>query len=81
MDLISCRNVLIYLGPQLQKRALPIFHYALNPGGYLMLGPSETVGLFGDMFELVDRRAKIYAKKVPAGRPELEVHLPHGAFT
>jgi len=81
MDLISCRNVLIYLGPQLQKRALPIFHYALNPGGYLLLGPAETVGLFGDMFELVDRRAKIYAKKVPAGRPELEVHLPHGAFT
>ena len=40
MDLISCRNVLIYLGPQLQKRALPIFHYALNPGSYLMLGPA-----------------------------------------
>src|SRR5215475_5893603 len=44
LDLISCRNVLIYLGPQLQKRAMPIFHYALNPNGYLMLGPSETVG-------------------------------------
>src|SRR5262249_16655711 len=47
LDLISCRNVLIYLGPQLQKRAVPVFHYALNPGGYLMLGPSETVGVFG----------------------------------
>ena len=80
IDLISCRNVLIYLGPQLQKRALPIFHYALNPGGYLILGPSETAGIFSDMFELVDRSAKIYAKRVLHGRPELEMHLPHGTF-
>jgi two-component system CheB/CheR fusion protein len=72
IDLISCRNVLIYLGPQLQKRAMPIFHYALNPGGYLLLGPSETVGLFNDLFELVDKRAKIYAKKLVPGRPEIE---------
>ena len=56
LDLISCRNVLIYLGAQLQKRAFPLFHYALNPGGYLMLGPSETIGVFSDMFEMVDRR-------------------------
>jgi two-component system CheB/CheR fusion protein len=80
LDLISCRNVLIYLGPQLQKRALPIFHYALNPGGYLMLGPSETVGVFSDMFELVDKRAKIYAKKILHGRPGLEL-LPHARFS
>jgi len=80
IDLISCRNVLIYLGPQLQKRALPIFHYALNHGGYLILGPSETIGIFSDMFELMDKRAKIYAKKVLPGRPELEMHLPHGTF-
>jgi two-component system CheB/CheR fusion protein len=80
LDLVSCRNVLIYLGGQLQKRAFPIFHYALNTGGYLLLGPSETVGVFSDMFELVDRRAKIYAKKVLSGRPELDLHLPHGSF-
>jgi two-component system, chemotaxis family, CheB/CheR fusion protein len=73
LDLISCRNVLIYLGPQLQKRAMPIFHYALNPGGYLILGPSETIGLFSDMFELVDKKSKIYAKKVLPGRPDLDV--------
>lgn len=79
LDLISCRNVLIYLGPQLQKRALPIFHYALNPGGYLMLGPSETVGAFSDLFESVDKRAKIYAKKVARRRPEFEA-LPSGTF-
>src|SRR6266513_3887115 len=44
LDLISCRNVLIYLGPQLHKRCLPQFHYALNRGGYLILGPAESVG-------------------------------------
>ena len=79
IDLISCRNVLIYLGPELQKRALPIFHYALNPGGYLMLGPSETVGAFSNIFELVDKRAKIYAKKVSRGRPDFDA-LPRGDF-
>ena len=78
LDLISCRNVLIYLGPALQKRAMPIFHYALNPSGYLMLGPSETVGVFDDMFELVDKRAKIYAKKILPARLEfnLEPYRP-----
>src|SRR5262249_16811929 len=80
LDLISCRNVLIYLGVQLQKRAFPLFHYALNPGGYLMLGPSETVGVFSDMFEMVDRKAKIYAKKVLPGRPDIELHMPEGTF-
>jgi two-component system CheB/CheR fusion protein len=78
IDLISCRNVLIYLGPQLQKRSLPIFHYALNPGGYLMLGPSESIGAFSDLFELVDKTAKIYAKKVLPGRPEVDFRPYHG---
>src|SRR5437764_5670390 len=59
IDLISCRNVLIYLGAEVQKRVLPVFHYALTPGGYLILGTSETVGNFSDLFELVDRRGKI----------------------
>src|SRR5262249_34695674 len=80
LDLVSCRNVLIYLGPQLQKRAFPIFHYALNPHGYFLLGPSETFGIFSDLFELVDRRSKIYAKKVLPGRSELDLHLPQGTF-
>jgi two-component system CheB/CheR fusion protein len=80
IDLISCRNVLIYLGTQLQKRTFPVFHYALNPGGYLMLGPSETIGIFNDLFELVDRRAKIYAKKLLPGRHDLEFSLPQGSF-
>jgi len=62
LDLISCRNVLIYLSPDLHKRCIPQFHYALNPGGYLILGPAETVGLYGQLFKLVDKKNKIYAK-------------------
>lgn len=64
LDLISCRNVLIYLGPALQRKVMPVFHYALRPTGLLMLGSSETIGAFSDFFSLVDQKAKIYAKKV-----------------
>ncbi|HEY9643453.1 MAG TPA: chemotaxis protein CheB [Coleofasciculaceae cyanobacterium] len=63
MDLISCRNVLIYFGAPLQKKVLPMFHYGLKPTGFLMLGSSETVGGFSNLFHLVDRKHKIYAKQ------------------
>ena len=63
MDLISCRNVLIYFGASLQKKVLPIFHYGLKPTGFLMLGSSETVGEFSNLFHLVDRKHKIYTKQ------------------
>src|SRR5947207_2713168 len=62
LDLISCRNVLIYLSPDLHKRCIPQFHYALNSGGYLILGPAESVGLYDELFKLVDRKNKIYTK-------------------
>lgn len=68
MDLISCRNLLIYLEPSLQQRALPTFHYALKPHGYLLLGASESIGGFTDLFEPVDRKHKIFCKK-PAPTP------------
>jgi two-component system, chemotaxis family, CheB/CheR fusion protein len=64
MDLISCRNVLIYLSPVLQKKVIPIFHYALKPGGFLLVGNTE--GLLGsgtEIFDLVERKSKIYQKK------------------
>ncbi|MGE5894335.1 MAG: chemotaxis protein CheB [bacterium] len=63
MDLISCRNLMIYFGPVLQKKALPILHYALNPSGYLMLGRSESVGEFANLFSLIDKSSRIYSKK------------------
>jgi two-component system CheB/CheR fusion protein len=63
MDLISCRNVMIYMGPLLQKRIISLFHYALNPNGVLFLGSSETVGGFNDLFTTIDKKHKIYSKK------------------
>ena len=63
LDLISCRNLLIYMGGDLQKKLIPLFHYALNPGGFLFLGTSETVGEFGDLFAALDRKAKLYQRK------------------
>ena len=67
MDLISCRNVLIYMDSALQKQVMPVFHYALNPNGIMMLGTSEGIGRFSNLFEVVDRRHKIYSKKLAAG--------------
>ncbi|HZF02089.1 MAG TPA: PAS domain-containing protein, partial [Methylomirabilota bacterium] len=63
LDLVSCRNVLIYLGQSLQRKVFPIFHYALRPDGLLMLGASESIGAFSDLFSLMDKKAKIYSKK------------------
>jgi two-component system CheB/CheR fusion protein len=63
LDLISCRNVLIYLGPVLQKRILPLFHYALREQGFLVLGPSERVSAVADLFSVVDRKRRIYARR------------------
>ena len=60
LDLISCRNLLIYLGTDLQGKLMRLFDYALRPGGYLFLGTSETVGEFGTLFATVDRKAKLY---------------------
>jgi len=69
MDLISCRNVLIYLSPVLQKKVIPIFHYALKPAGFLLIGNTEGVlGSGAEIFDLVDRRSKIYRKK-PVSSP------------
>jgi two-component system CheB/CheR fusion protein len=67
MDLISCRNLLIYLEPVLQKRVLPTLHYALKPGGYLWLGASEAIGAYRKLFDADDAKHKIYAKKPVAG--------------
>ncbi|AUB45003.1 cheBR, two-component system, chemotaxis family, CheB/CheR fusion protein (plasmid) [Nostoc flagelliforme CCNUN1] len=69
LDLISCRNVLIYLGETLQKRILPIFHYSLNPTGFLLLGTSESTGKYSDLFTLIDKKYKIYSKKLTGIRP------------
>ncbi len=60
MDLVSCRNLLIYLEPVLQRKVLSLFHYALSQGRFLMLGPSETVGDAAEQFQTLDTRWKLF---------------------
>jgi two-component system CheB/CheR fusion protein len=62
LDLISCRNLLIYMGTELQKKLIPLFHYALNPGGILFLGNSETTGEYSNLFKPLDLKVKLYEK-------------------
>jgi len=79
MDLISCRNLLIYLEPVLQKQVLPLLHYALKPEGVLWLGSSETTGMASDLFEPEDKRHRFYSKRPTAGRPR--INYPTGDQT
>ncbi len=67
LDLISCRNLMIYFGVELQRKLIPLFHYALKPKGLLFLGASEGVGDFGDLFTVLDRKSKLYLKKEDFG--------------
>lgn len=62
LDLVSCRNVLIYLNQPTQKRVFPVFHYALKPSGYLLVGKSETAGVASEFFKIVDSKNKIYSR-------------------
>src|SRR5262249_17933424 len=63
LDLILCRNVLIYMDGTLQRKLLPIFHYALKPEGFLVLAQAETVGSQGELVSLADKKHKIHRKR------------------
>ena len=78
LDLISCRNVLIYFQARVQKRLLPMFHYVLNPGGYLFLGKSESIGEFADLFEPLNKRWKVFRRKgtLPSSQQGLQDYFP-----
>jgi two-component system CheB/CheR fusion protein len=67
IDLLTCRNLLIYMDSSLQQRIIPLLHYALKPGGYLVLGASETIGRFRDVFGVEDSKSKIFVKKLGSG--------------
>ncbi len=71
IDLVSCRNLLIYLERELQDRILPLFHYALRPGGYLCLGPAESIGRHGALFRTADKRHHIFQARDVARRAPL----------
>ncbi|MFO7813950.1 MAG: CheR family methyltransferase, partial [Pelovirga sp.] len=77
IDLISCRNVLIYLGPELQKKVMSIFHYALAPEGFLLLGSSESIGQFDSLFRSLDKKQRIYTKIKKAKKEPLSFIPKH----
>jgi two-component system CheB/CheR fusion protein len=76
LDLISCRNLLIYFTPELQKKVLSTFHYSLKFAGFLLLGKSETVGACADLFGLVNKKARIYARKAVQSRAQRTFSTP-----
>jgi two-component system CheB/CheR fusion protein len=63
IDLVSCRNLLIYFGPEVQNGVLPVFHYALRPEGYLFLGTAEGIGRYGDLFTPVEKKQRIFRRR------------------
>ncbi len=75
LDLISCRNLLIYLEPETQRRLIPLLHFALGEDGVLILGPSETIGRHTDLFEPISKKWRIY-KRIGHSRPD-QVHFPN----
>jgi len=70
IDILSCRNLLIYLEPELQKKLLGLFYYSLNPRGIMVLGSSETLGIQSHLFTSVDTKLKIFKRSVTTMRPE-----------
>lgn len=80
LDILSCRNLLIYLNADLQKRLLPVFHYSLNPAGVLFLGTAETIGNFTDLFAAIDGRSRLY-RRVGGESAMTVIEFPTKAFT
>ena len=76
LDLLSCRNLLIYLNPDMQRQLMPVFHYALNPGGLLFLSSSETISGFSDLFTTLEPRWKVFKRKEAAITAPLVTEFP-----
>ncbi|CAN7602548.1 PAS domain-containing protein [Pararhizobium sp. LjRoot235] len=82
MDLVSCRNLLIYFGRDVQERVIPAFHYALKPGGYLFLGSSESISQHGSLFATVDKKHRLFqAREHAANAPRLPPMLASSLST
>jgi two-component system CheB/CheR fusion protein len=81
LDLVSCRNLLIYMNPDLQERLLRTFHYALKPDAFLLLGPSESLSRTASLFSVLDKKHRLYARRSDgtAGRPVLPPARDPGA--
>ena len=76
LDLLVCRNLLIYLGAELQRTLIPVFHYALHPGGLLLLGPSENLTGFPDLFQPLDAKWKLWRRTEAAVPLALLANFP-----
>ena len=81
LDLLMCRNLLIYLEGEGQKRLIPLFHYSLKPEGVLILGPSEGIGYYGELFNVVNKKYSIYKKQEIHQGMRLEFEFPTGEKT
>jgi len=79
LDLLSCRNLLIYLEPETQRKLLPLFHYTLKPGGILMLGSSESVGRFNNLFMTLEKKWKIYKRTEAPLTLKQQITFPTGS--
>ncbi|WP_440949786.1 chemotaxis protein CheB [Methanosphaerula subterraneus] len=79
LDILSCRNLLIYLEPEIQRKLIPLFHYALNPGGVLVLGTAESIGGFTDLFSPLDSKLRLY-RRVMTPLPAAPIEFPTAFF-
>lgn len=78
LDMLCCRNLLIYFTAELQKKVIPLFHYSLNSGGVLFLGTSETIGSFSDLFSALDNKWKIFKRRETGTVTRPTVDIPAG---
>jgi two-component system CheB/CheR fusion protein len=75
LDLISCRNLLIYLEPKVQEKVVSLFHFSLNVDGYLLLGPSESIGRMPDLFEPISKKWRVYRRVGPVRREIVDIPI------
>ncbi len=81
LNMLCCRNLLIYLNTEMQKKILPLFHYTLKPDGILVLGSSETIGGFTNLFHTVDKKWKIFRRQEVPNAMRMPVDFPRGLST
>lgn len=79
LDILCCRNVLIYLKPEAQRKLVPLFHYTLNSGGVLLLGSSESIGSHTNLFQVLDQKNKIFRRRDVSASVRGAVQFPTGA--
>jgi two-component system CheB/CheR fusion protein len=78
LDLLTCRNLLIYVSAEAQRKLVPLFHYSLKPGGILFLGSAETIGTFGDLFAPLEGKARIYRRLETVAGAGPQIDFPAG---